>query len=91
MTEGFHFGLPMIALPLFWDQYDNAQRLRETGFGARLPTYDWEERDLVGAVDGLLGDEGLRARMRANAATIRARPGSVEAADLIEKVIASAG
>lgn len=42
--EGFHFGLPMIGLPLFWDQYDNAQRLKETGFGVRLPTYDWTER-----------------------------------------------
>jgi UDP:flavonoid glycosyltransferase YjiC (YdhE family) len=89
-TEGFHFGLPMIALPLFWDQYDNAQRLRETGFGARLPTYDWEEGDLVTAIDGLLGDDPLRARMRANAEAIRARPGSVEAADLIETVVASA-
>ena len=44
VCEGFHFGLPMIGLPLFWDQYDNAQRLRETGFGERLATYDWTDR-----------------------------------------------
>ena len=63
--EGFHYGLPMIGLPLFWDQYDNAQRLGETGFGVRLPTYDWEVDQLTGAVDGLLADEDLAARMRA--------------------------
>ena len=39
VTESFHHGKPMVCLPLFWDQVDNAQRLAETGFGARLPAY----------------------------------------------------
>ncbi len=86
VCEGFHFGLPMIGLPLFWDQYDNAQRLSETGFGERLATYGWEPHELTETVDRLLADEMLRARMRANAEAIRADPGRIRGADLIEQV-----
>ncbi len=32
-TEALHFGKPLIVLPLFWDQYENAQRVDELGFG----------------------------------------------------------
>jgi MGT family glycosyltransferase len=87
--EGFHFGLPMIGLPLFWDQYDNAQRLDETGFGVRLPTYDWEPAQLTGAVDRLLADEALAARMKDIAATVQADPGHVRGAELIERLALS--
>src|SRR4051794_32385473 len=38
VTECLHFGKPMVLLPLFWDQYDNAQRMDELGLGVRLPT-----------------------------------------------------
>ncbi len=87
--EGFHFGLPMIGLPLFWDQYDNAQRLDETGFGVRLPTYDWTQERLLGAVDRLLADDALAARMRRNARAIQAAPGRVRSADLLERLAAT--
>ena len=83
-TEAFHFGKPMIVLPLFWDQYDNAQRVHELGFGVRLPTYDVEDRELRDAVDALLADTDLRHRMAANGERIRAADGKRVAADLIE-------
>ena len=83
-TEAFHFGKPMVVLPLFWDQYDNAQRVQELGFGLRLDTYGFADDELTGAVDRLLGDTALHARMAANAEVIRSRRGTVKAADLIE-------
>jgi MGT family glycosyltransferase len=83
-TEAFHFGKPMIVLPLFWDQYDNAQRVQELGFGVRLDTYALEERELHQAVDRLIADTALRSRLAKEGEEIQARDGVVRAADLIE-------
>jgi UDP:flavonoid glycosyltransferase YjiC (YdhE family) len=85
-TECFHFGKPMVALPIFWDQHDNAQRVHETGFGVRLPTYDFEAGDLLGAIDRLLADGDLRSRLGAASTRVQASPGTVKAADLLERV-----
>jgi MGT family glycosyltransferase len=85
-TEALHFGKPMIVLPLFWDQYDNAQRVQELGFGVRLPTYAFEDEELRSAVDRLVDDAALRARMEAVGDAIRAEDGLDRAADLIEAV-----
>jgi UDP:flavonoid glycosyltransferase YjiC (YdhE family) len=85
-TEALHFGKPMIVLPLFWDQYDNAQRVQELGFGARLDTYGFEDRELRDAVDRLAGDAALRSAMAAHGERIRAADGTRVAADLIERV-----
>jgi MGT family glycosyltransferase len=85
-TEAFHFGKPMIVLPLFWDQYDNAQRVHETGFGVRLDTYRFDDHEMHGALDRLTADGDLRDRLSREAKGIRARQGAGRAADLIEKV-----
>ena len=85
-TECFHFGKPMVALPIFWDQHDNAQRVHETGFGVRLPTYDFEAADLLGAIDRLLADGDLRSRLGAVSTRVQASPGTVKAADLLERL-----
>ena len=83
-TEAFHFGTPMIVLPLFWDQYDNAQRVDELGYGVRLDTYAFEDEELQQAVDRLVRDDALRERMAKEGEEIRRRDGKTVAADLIE-------
>jgi MGT family glycosyltransferase len=83
-TEALHFGKPMLVLPLFWDQYDNAQRVDELGLGRRLDTYAFEERELHEALERLLGDVALRERMERGGEQIRRRDGKTRAADLIE-------
>jgi MGT family glycosyltransferase len=83
-TEALHFGKPMVVLPLFWDQHDNAQRVDELGLGVRLPTYEFPATQLLSALDGLLADDPLRARMAALGRAIRARDGVRRGADAIE-------
>jgi MGT family glycosyltransferase len=86
VTECFHHGKPMIVLPLFWDQVDNAQRVDETGFGRRLATYDFRDEELTDAIDELLADGPLARRLEAISTRLQASPGTVRAADLIERV-----
>lgn len=86
VTESMHFGKPMIVLPLFWDQYDNAQRVHELGYGARLATYSFADEELLGAVDRLFADTALRERMAAIGEQIRGRDGLRRGAEIIERV-----
>lgn len=82
-TECFHYGKPMIVLPLFWDQYDNAQRVHELGFGRRLDTYGFDDAELTGAVEEILADTALRDRMAGIGNDVRAADGVTLAANLI--------
>ena len=86
VTEAFHHGKPMIVLPLFWDQVDNAQRVHETGFGRRLSTYGFKASELTSAIDRLLKDRQLSERLAAMSSRIKSTSGTVRAADLIERV-----
>ena len=88
VTESFYFGKPMVVLPLFWDQYDNAQRVDELGFGVRLPTYSHAPDELPAAIDRLLGDRALHRRLERVSKRLHTVPGTQKAADLIERVAA---
>jgi MGT family glycosyltransferase len=89
ITEALHFGVPMIVLPLFWDQHDNAQRMDETGHGVRLPTYTFEPEQMGDAIDRLLADRDLGRRLDAIARRLQANRGNERAAALIERLAES--
>jgi len=86
ITESLHFAKPTVVLPLFWDQHDNAQRMHELGLGRRLDTYGHDPAELIEAIDGLLADAPLAARLGAISTRLQAGPGTVRAADLIGRL-----
>jgi MGT family glycosyltransferase len=86
VTESLFFGKPMVVLPIFWDQHDNAQRLDETGLGIRLDTYGHRPEELRGAIARLLDDGALADRLAQTSRRLQAARGTELAADLIEAV-----
>src|SRR4051794_32897284 len=85
-TECLHFGKPMVVLPLFWDQYDNAQRVAEKGFGIRLDTYRLTDAEMSDALAEVTADGPIRRRVVAASVGVRAGDGVRRAADLLEGV-----
>ena len=52
----------MLVMPLFFDQYNNAQRMQEKGFGVRLEPNEFTEEQLIETIDRLLADVELEKR-----------------------------
>ncbi len=71
----FCAGRPMVVLPLFWDQVDNAQRVAEASFGVRLPAHEASDADLAGATERLLSDRVLPRSARCDLGPAPGRPG----------------
>ena len=64
VTETFFFGKPMIVMPLFGDQPDNAQRIHDKGLGIRLDPYRCSKQELLEAIEKLLNDKELNDKMK---------------------------
>lgn len=73
-------------MPLYADQYDNAQRIDETGFGIRLNPFECTEQELLDAIEKLLNDNELTLKMKNISERIKADMESTELAQAIESV-----
>jgi MGT family glycosyltransferase len=86
--EALYYGVPSLVMPYCWDGHDNAARAAETGVGRRLDRYSWSDADLKAAIEGLLGDHRMHARLKANAAGMHKAAGVTRAAEEIVRVMA---
>ena len=77
----------MIVMPLFGDQYDNAQRLHELGLGYRLDPYLFQKHQLIEAIDQVLHDDVMKAKLRSASERILNNKRHDELADRIEELM----
>ena len=85
LAEGLRSAAPQIAIPLFFDQFDNAQRLEALGVGRSLPAQDCDAATLTASLGQILGDGGLRARCRQVQSRFSGADPAAEIAALVEQ------
>ena len=87
VTETFYFGKPMIVMPLFVDQFDNAQRVHEKGFGIQLNAYRCTKEELINAINKLIYDEELALRMKKISKRIQVEVKLGKVGEVIEQLV----
>ncbi len=76
-------GLPQILVPVWWDQFENARRVVESGAGLLLRAGHCTPESLRKTTERVLEEPGLRDKARSLAAALARYGGAEEAADLI--------
>lgn len=57
---------------MFWDQFDNAQRIHEKSLGIRLDAYRFTKEQLLESINKLLYDKALKQKLQIVAHRIQA-------------------
>ncbi|XP_062391152.1 UDP-glucuronosyltransferase 1-6-like [Sardina pilchardus] len=78
--EGIYSGVPMVTIPLFIDQGDNAQRMVARGVAESLPIADVTTAKVLEALNKVIGDKSYKANMMKLSAVHKDRP--IEPLDL---------
>lgn len=84
LTEAFYFGVPTIILPLFGDQFDNAQRIHEKNLGEKLSPYQMKDSELLETIERVVNNEELRSKMLEISKRIQNSKSQQRAAELVE-------
>jgi MGT family glycosyltransferase len=84
-------GVPMVVVPLMWDQFENAQRVAHAGAGIKLSARACTPEGLRAAVDHVLQEPSYRKNARRLAERLRGYGGPGQAAELLERIVPATG
>ena len=86
LTETLYYGKRILVMPLFFDQYDNAQRILEKQLGLCLDPFQCSEEELNEAIDKTLSDESLERKMISISKRIQTEQNILKLPKLIESI-----
>ena len=86
-TECLYFGKPALIMPYVWDGHDNATRVQETGHGLKMHRSNWSDEQFISALETLLTDNEMHARLKRTSTHMKAADGRQKAARIIEELI----
>ncbi|OTF80667.1 hypothetical protein BLA29_005821 [Euroglyphus maynei] len=89
VTETMAHGKPMIVMPLFADQHDNAQRVMEKGYGHRINPHRFKPKQLNQMIEQILTDNALIERCAKAGHDIRNSNSKLKACEKIEKLLST--
>lgn len=90
-NEALYFGKPAIIMPYCWDGHDNATRIEDTGYGHKLPRYDWTAETLEKAITSCLTNDEMHKRLSKIKRHMQSAQGSVKAANTIDNILSMKG
>ena len=79
-------GIPLVVVPMEWDQQENAQRVAESGAGVRLRAGRCDPEAVRAAVERGTGDPSFAANARRLAASFVRYGGGDRAVELLEQL-----
>ena len=87
LTELLYYGKLMLVMPMFFDQYDNAQRVVEKGLGIELDPYNCTETELIESIDKLLSDKTLKQKLNAISKRIQSEQNIKKLPQLLQSLV----
>ncbi len=90
-NECLYFGKPALVMPYCWDGHDNATHLDERGYGIAMNRYEWTDTELENAVNRMLQDDAMKARLQELSVHMQASDGKRVGAEALDSLLSESG
>ncbi|XP_074599743.1 NDP-glycosyltransferase YjiC-like [Brevipalpus obovatus] len=85
--ETLYYARPMIVIPYFFDQLDNAVRAEEKQIGRQINIWDFDEEKLLNTIEDVLGDNQIKENVEKISENMKKSTSREEAAKRVEEFV----